>query len=245
MKRARDPVRNLLLDSLSASDRDLVAEDLQAFALERGDVLFEPGQDVVSVYFPGPGTLAALVLDLREGATAEAAMIGHEGAIGGVISDGDKPAFARGVVQMSGSALRLAVDVLTSAQQRSATLRDHFARYADCLLAEVLQSVACNRAHDFDARLARWLLTLHDRIGHAELSITHGFIAEMLGVQRPYVTRVIGDLVENGAVAKGRGKIIIKDRRILQRATCECYARLRQHYDRVLPGVYPHPRGVT
>ena len=241
MKRARGPVHNLLLDALSASDRDLVAEGLQAFTLERGDVLFEPGQDVVNVYFPGSGTIAALLLDLREGATAEAAMIGREGAIGGVISDGEKPAFARGVVQISGSALRLAIDVLTSAQQRSAALRDHFARYGDCLLAEVLQSVACNTAHDFDARLARWLLTLHDRIGHAELSITQGFIAEMLGVQRTYATRVIGDLADRGAIEKRRGKIIIKDRSKLKRAACECYARLRQHYDRVLPGVYPRP----
>ena len=101
--------------------------------------------------------------------------------------------------------------------------------------------MACNTAHAFDARLARWLLTLHDGIGHAELSITQGFIAEMLGVERTYATRVIGDLVKRGAIEKGRGKITIKDRRKLERAACECYARLRQHYDRLLPGVYPRP----
>jgi CRP-like cAMP-binding protein len=241
MKHARGPVRNRLLETLPAGDAELIAGGLQALSLETGDVLFEPGQDVANTYFPGSGTIAALILDLREGAAAEAAMVGHEGAIGGVISDGDKPAFARGVVQMPGSALRLATDVLASAQRRSAALRDHFARYADCLLGEVLQTVACNTAHDFDARLARWLLTLHDRIGHAELSVTQGFIAEMLGVQRTYATRVIGDLVKRGAIEKGRGKITIKDRRKLERAACECYARVRKHYDRVLPGVYPRP----
>jgi CRP-like cAMP-binding protein len=239
MKRARGPVHNRLLDALPAGDRDLIAEDLQTFTLERGDVLFEPGRDVVNVFFPGRGLIAALVLDLREGATAEAAMIGLEGAVGGIISDGDKPAFARGVAQTEGSALRLAVDVLVRAQQRSAGLRDHFARYADCLLAEILQSVACNSAHEFDARLARWLLSFHDRIGNAELSITQGFIAEMLGVQRTYVTRVISYLVEHDAIETGRGKIIIKDRRKLEHAACECYGRLRAHYDKVLPGVYP------
>jgi CRP-like cAMP-binding protein len=241
MKRARGPVHNRLLETLSVGDRDLIVEGLQAFSLERGDVLFEPGQDVANTYFPGSGTIAALTLDLREGPAAEAAIIGCEGAIGGVISDGDKPAFARGVVQMPGLALRLATGVLASARWHSRALRDHFARYADCLLAEVLQTVACNTAHDFDARLARWLLTLHDRIGHAELSITQGFIAEMLGVQRTYATRVIGDLVKRGAIEKRRGKITIKDRRKLEGAACECYARLRQHYDRVLPGVYPRP----
>jgi CRP-like cAMP-binding protein len=120
MKRARGPVHNRLLETLPASERDLIAEDLRVFSLERGDVLFEPGQDVANTYFPGSGTIAALILDLREGAAAEAAMIGYEGAIGGVISDGDKPAFARGVVQMPGPSLRLATDVLASAQRRSA-----------------------------------------------------------------------------------------------------------------------------
>jgi CRP-like cAMP-binding protein len=108
------------------------------------------------------------------------------------------------------------------------------------LLAEILQSVACTTAHDFDARLARWLLSFHDRIGNDEMSITQGFIAEMLGVQRTYVTRVISYLVEHGAIETGRGRITIKDRRKLERAACECYGRLRQHYDKVLPGVYPH-----
>jgi CRP-like cAMP-binding protein len=243
MKRAKGPVPNLLLDALPASDRSLLAGGLQAFTLERGDVLFEPGEDVVNVYFPGPGTIAALVLNLREGTTAEVTMIGHEGAVGGIISDGDKPAFARGVVQIAGSALRLATDVLGSAKQRSPGLRDHFARYADCLLAQVLQSVACNAAHDFDARLARWLLALQDRTGSAELSITQGFVAEMLGVQRTYATRIMGTLEERGAIEKGRGKITIKDRRTLERAACECYTRLRRHYDKILPGVYPYATG--
>ena len=119
MKRARGPVRNRLLETLPVGDRDLIVEGLQPFSLERGDVLFEPGQDVANTYFPGAGTIAALTLDLREGPAAEAAMIGCEGAIGGVISDGDKPAFARGVVQMPGSALRLVTDVLASARWHS------------------------------------------------------------------------------------------------------------------------------
>jgi hypothetical protein len=83
MKHARGPVRNRLLETLPDGDLELIARGLQAFSLERGDVLFEPGQDVANTYFPGPGTIAALILDLREGAAAEAAMIGYEGAIGG------------------------------------------------------------------------------------------------------------------------------------------------------------------
>jgi CRP-like cAMP-binding protein len=122
---------------------------------------------------------------------------------------------------------------------RSPTLRDHFARYADCLLAQTLQSVACNAIHDMDARLARWLLTLQDRIGGDELHLTQEFIAEMLGVQRTYVTRVVGVLEKAGAIRKSRGALTVVNRGKLERQACECYAYLRRHFERVLPGVYP------
>jgi len=170
MKRAQDTVGNRLLKALAPRDRHLLSKHLEAVTLEDRAVLFEPGEDVVSIYFPGPGTVAALVLNLRDGATAEVALIGQEGAVGGIISGGHKPAFTRGMVQIGGPAMRLATDILEKAKLQSPTLRDHFARYADCLLAQALQSVACNAIHDLDARLARWLLTLQDRIGTDDLS---------------------------------------------------------------------------
>ncbi|MDQ0395728.1 Crp/Fnr family transcriptional regulator [Labrys monachus] len=241
MKRVQHPVRNRLLDALSAHDRGLLAHHAEAYGLEAGEILFEPGQDVLHVYFPGPGSIASLLLDLREGATAEAAMIGQEGAVGGIVSDGNKPAFARGAVQVAGTALRVPIEALEAAKQRSPTLRDHFARYADCLLAQVLQSVACNAVHDLDARLARWLLSTQDRIGGRDLRLTQQFIAEMLGVQRSYASRIIGDLEKKGIIATGRALVTIRDRRRLEGEACECYAYLRRHYQRVLPGVYPMP----
>ncbi len=230
---------NRLIDLLPASGRDVLAPRLQPVRFESGDVLFEPGDDVVSVFFPANGTIASLVLTLRDGATAEAAMIGQEGALGGIISEGDKPAFARGVVQIEGSGLRISTDDLDWARSRSPELRDHFARYADCLLAQVLQSVACNAVHELDQRLARWLLTTHDRTGKRELRVTQSFISEMLGVQRTYATRVIGELQKSGAIMRGRGTVTIVDRGMLERRSCECYGYLRRHFERLLPGVYP------
>jgi CRP-like cAMP-binding protein len=141
-------------------------------------------------------------------------------------------------VQLGGTALRLSTDALEVAKQRSPTLRDHFARYADCLLAQALQSVACNALHDFDARLARWLLGLHDRIGADDLYVTQDFVGEMLGVHRSYSTRVINDLQKKGAIRKARGKITIINRRKLEHQACECYDYMRRHFARVLPGVY-------
>jgi CRP-like cAMP-binding protein len=167
-------------------------------------------------------------------------MIGQEGAVGGIISEGNKPAFARGIVQIAGPVLQLSADKLDSAKQRSPTLRDHFARYADCLLAQVLQSVACNAVHEFDARLARWLLTTHDRVGHPDLLVTQDFIAQMLGVRRSYTTRVVGALEKAQAITRSRGRITVEDRRILETKACECYGYLRRHYERLLPGVYPN-----
>jgi len=239
MKRPQDIVGNRLLKALAPKDRHLLAKNLEAVTLEKGAVLFEPGEDVISIYFPGLGTVASLILNLRDGATAEAALIGREGAVGGIISGGNKPAFTRGVVQIGGPAVRLAANVLEKAKLRSPTLRDHFARYADCLLAQTLQSVACNAIHDMDARLARWLLTLQDRIGGDELHLTQEFIAEMLGVQRTYVTRVVGVLEKAGAIRKSRGALTVVNRGKLERQACECYAYLRRHFERVLPGVYP------
>jgi len=227
------------LAALTPRDLALVYPALEMVHLNAGDILFEPGEDVTHICFPSQDMIAALVLNLREGQSAEAAMIGCEGAAGGVISEGHKPAFARGVVQIGGSASRLSTKVLNSAKERSPALRDHFARYADCLLAQTLQSVACNAVHELDARLARWLLTLQDRLGKAELRVTQEFIAQMLGVHRSYTTRIIGGLERRGAILKARGVIVIVDRRKLEAQACECYAYLRRHFERLLPGVYP------
>jgi len=238
MKRVQHPVDNRLLSALPAEDRALLGP-LEGFSFEKGEVLFEPGADVVNVYFPAPGMIASFVMDLRDGVTTEAAMIGQEGAVGGIVSHGNRPAFARAVVQIAGEALRIPTDALEFAKQRSPTLRDHLARYADCLLAQVLQTVACNAVHGYEGRLARWLLTLQDRVGAARLPVTQQFVSEMLGVQRTYTTRLIGALERAGTITKERGVIEITDRAQLERRACECYSYLLRHYGRVLPGVYP------
>jgi CRP-like cAMP-binding protein len=238
MKRVQHSLGNRLLSALSPADLALL-EPFETFSLEREEVLFEPGDDVVNVYFPTPGMIASFVMDLRDGITAEAAMVGQEGALGGIISQGHKPAYARATVQIGGRALRISTDVLDAAKQRSPALRDHFARYADCLLAQILQTVGCTAVHDYEARLARWLLTLQDRMEGTRLPVTHQLISEMLGVRRSYTTKVVGGLERAGAIQAGRGFVEITDRAQLERRTCECYGYLRRHYERLLPGVYP------
>ena len=228
---------NRLLAALRPRDLVLLSNYLEEVTMRTGEVLFEAGKDVDHVHFPHLGMIAGLVLNFREGAKTETAMIGYEGAVGGVISEGEKPAFTQIVVQVGGTAARLPTDVLEKAKRSSPTLRDHFARYADCLLAQVMQSVACNATHDFDARLARWLLSVQDRTGRDELRVTQDFISEMLGVRRSYITRITTKLQHQGAIEKKRGAIVVADRRKLEHQACECYAHLQQHYNRLLPGV--------
>ena len=230
--------RNLLLRSLAETERRLVASHLEEVRLKTGEVLFEPGDDVTHVTFPLDGTVASLLVPLREGRFVETATVGHEGAIGGVISQGFLPAFNRAVVQIGGAALRLSAARLQTAKQASPVLRNALTRYSDCLLAQVLQSVACNAVHPIEQRGAKWLLTLHDRLGTDTLPVTQELLADMLGVRRTYLSGVLGRLQQQGLVQISRGRITISNRQALQRAACECHGRVRGHFARVLGASY-------
>ncbi len=228
-------VTNRLIASLRPADLTLLEPHLEPVVLSRGEVLFEPGDDVVATYFPAAGTMASMVLPMADGRVVEAASIGREGAIGGIVSAGQKPAFARAVVQMPGTALRLDAARLDEAKDGSKTLRDLFARYADALLAQILQSVACNALHTIEQRYCRWLLMTQDRVGGTELLLTQEFLSEMLGVQRTTVTAAARALQERGAIQYRRGRIAILDRPKLERLACECHGVVRRHYERVMP----------
>jgi CRP-like cAMP-binding protein len=228
-------VTNRLIASLKPGDLSILEPHLEPVVLSRGEILFEPGDDVSATYFPAAGTMASLVLPMADGRAVEAASIGREGAIGGIVSAGHKPAFARAVVQMPGTALRLEAARLDEAKDRSKTLRDLFARYADALLAQILQSVACNALHTIEQRYGRWLLMTQDRVGGNELALTQEFLSEMLGVQRTTVTAAARTLQDKGLIQYRRGRITILDRLRLERLSCECHGAVGRHYERVMP----------
>jgi CRP-like cAMP-binding protein len=202
-------------------------------------VLFEPGDDVTHAYFPASGTVLSLVAAMADGRTTEVALVGCEGALGGLISAGRKPAFARAVTQIGGAALRLESGRLEEAKATNARLRDLIHRFTDALLAQVLQSVACSALHAVEARACRRLLEIRDRSGSDELPITQEHLAELLGVQRTTVTRVLADLASSGAIAARRGRIILANRPRLMRGACECHEAVRRHFEVVAPGLYP------
>lgn len=229
---------NLLLSALRLPDLALIKPHLELKAYQRGDVVFEAGEEVRFISFPLDHCVAALVIGLQDGRAVETATVGHEGAIGGVVSQGLLPAFSRAVVQVPGSVLRIEAAVLQHIKQTSPGLRNLITRYSDCLLAQVLQSVACNTSHTIEARCARWLLSLQDRLGGDILPVTHEMLAELLGVQRSYLTRTLRTLQEQGLIQVRRGRIIIKSRLAVEQAACECHGAVKRHFESVLGAVY-------
>lgn len=234
-----DEPQNNLLATLRADDRKRLAGDLEPVTLAAGDVLYEVGDDVDEVYFPCGPALVSFMVAFEDGKTAETALIGREGAIGGIVSQGRLPAFARSIVQYPGRFQRLPVARLAAAKAASPSLDRLFARYADCVVAQIFQAVACSATHGIEQRLARWLLATRDRTGELHVPVTQERLAATLGVGRGYVTRVVTDLREAGVLDSRRGGLTILDLDGLTHRACGCNNAIRQHFKAVLAGVYP------
>jgi hypothetical protein len=228
---------NRLLAALSPRDFAVLAPHLDRVTLPRGRVLFEPGDEVDITFFPCHRTMTSLLVVTLDGHEVEAATIGREGAVGGIVSEGHKPAYGRAVVQVAGDAMAIATAHLELAKTGSTRFGDLFSRYADALLAQMMQSVACNALHRVEERCARWLLAAHDRAGDQIIHLTQESLAEMLGVQRTTVSTVTAELAARGLLRTHRGRVEILDRKGLERASCECYRAVEDHFARLLPEV--------
>jgi CRP-like cAMP-binding protein len=230
---------NRLLKQVQSPDDLLIGRWLERIDLQRGETLFEPGDEVEHVHFPCEGTIISLMIGTANGHAVEVLSIGCEGAAGGVVSQGLLPAYTHAVVKIGGPSLRISVVKLQQLKASSPALRNLITRYGDCLLAQVLQLVACNALHALEARCARWLLSVQERLASNELPITQEELAGSLGVQRSYASRVLQHLQSEGLIKMTRGRITILDRDRLMQTSCECYQAVREHFDRVLAGVYP------
>jgi CRP-like cAMP-binding protein len=230
---------NNLLRSLRPADAAILDPLLEPWIGRRGEIIYEPGDTVRWVYFPCASSMISYLVVLQNGMGVEAALVGREGAIGGIVSRGRLPAFARAEVQFPGPFMRMAVADLEDAKQRSATLGNLFARYADCMMAQILQSVACNAAHSIEQRTAKWLLSAVERTGGPDIPLTQDQLAAMLGVGRSYISRVLRTFKQRGIVEIRRGSLAIRSLDSLRAMACECNDRVRDHFEEVLSGVYP------
>lgn len=160
-----DPASNSLLAALAPRDRQLLAACLKPVDLRTGDIIYQPGDDVRFAVFPCGPTLLAFRVLLDDGRSIDTTLVGREGALGGIVSRGRLPAFARADVQFGGPAFKAETAALEDIKRRAPALDGLFARYADCLLAQVFQAVACNAAHSIEQRAAKWLVTAAERTG--------------------------------------------------------------------------------
>jgi len=231
--------QNALLQKLSTEDFELLAPHLQSVDLAANHILHHAGDSITAIHFPcGPAfvSFAVAVEDDRE---VESLLVGREGAIGGIVSQGRLPAYARAEVQLGGLFYRIDLRDLEEAKRQSPTLRNLFARYADCLMAQVFQSVACNAAHTIEQRTAKWLLAAIERTGAVDVALTQEQLAAMLGVGRSYLSRVIHDLRAREVIVTRRKRIGVRNVDRLRSLACECNACVSGHFDNVLEGVYP------
>jgi biotin operon repressor len=230
---------NNLLSILRPEDLNLLLPHFRSFQSAANTVLYDHGQNVETVYFPCRTTLASFMISTEEGTIVETMMVGREGAVGGIVSQGRLPAYSRTMVQYNGEFVTLPVAVLDAAKQKSRTLDSLFARYADCMLAQIFQSTACNAAHNIEQRAAKWILAAIERTGVDEVPLTQERLSSMLGVGRSYVSRVIGRFKEDGILNVRRGHILVHDRDRLESRSCSCNETVKAHFDTVLKGVYP------
>ena len=230
-------MKNRLIASLPAEDFALLSAQLFPVDLEKGRLLFDPGDPIETVYFPHDCVISLMTL-MHSGAAIESVTIGREGAFGLMTALGPRASLSRAIIQIPGSASRISASAFQQCCKRSPALVSLVDRHNDALFGHAVHSVACNALHSVEARFCRWLLTCHDRIDSNTVSLTQEFLADMLGVQRTTVTAVAGGLQSKGLIRYRRGVVDILDRDSLELAACECYGAVRGIYERLLPASF-------
>ncbi len=225
--------KNQLLAALPAEEWERWHRELEAVELGLGDVLYESGGKMTHVYFPTTAIVSLLYV-MENGASAEIAVVGHEGIVGVSLFMGGESTPSRAVVQSAGQGFRLGAAQIQEHFKRAPVLH-LLLRYTQALITQMAQTAVCNRHHSLDQQLCRWLLLSLDRLSGTELVMTQELIANMLGVRREGVTESATKLQKAGLIKYSRGRITVLDRPGLEARSCECYGVVKKEYDRLLP----------
>jgi CRP-like cAMP-binding protein len=228
------PEQNHLLQVLPEDVRNRVFPQLELVTLPLGHVLYESGIALHHVYFPAK-SIVSLLYVMKDGASAEIAVVGNEGVVGVALFMGGETTPNRAVVQSAGAAYRLKEQVLKLEFGQSGALQHLFLRYTQSLLTQMAQTAVCNRHHTVEQQLCRWLLMSLDRLPSNKLTMTQELISNMLGVRREGVTEAAGKLQALGVIQYSRGLITVLDRPKLEKICCECYRVVKLETDRLLP----------
>lgn len=218
----RPPVTNKLLAELPRAVYNRMLPQLETVTLMYGDILFEVGEVIKHVYFPSD-SLVSLLTQVDSHHALEVGMVGNEGLVGVGFALGINTSPVRAMVQGSGAALRMKAIRFRTELQQSTHLQKGVSLYTHALMAQIAQTAACNRFHNIEARLARWLLMTRDRVGANQFHLTQEFLSDMLGVRRVGVTKAAHALKNRDLIDYRRGNIDIVDGRGLEKAACSCY----------------------
>jgi len=233
MPTPRHPKDNRLLAALPDAEWQRWLPELEWVQMPLGEVLYESGGPLSHVYFPTTAIVSLLYV-MENGASAEIAVVGHEGVVGISLFMGGESTPSRAVVQSAGEGFRMKAAAIKSAFHHAPVLH-LLLRYTQALITQMAQTAVCNRHHSLDQQLCRWLLLSLDRLKGSELVMTQELIANMLGVRREGVTEGALKLQKAGLIKYSRGRISVLDRPGLEARSCECYAVVKKEYDRLLP----------
>jgi CRP-like cAMP-binding protein len=234
MSTSKHPQENHLLSVLSQAEWKRIEPHLLRVDMSLGQVVYESGDRLAHVYLPTTAIISLLYV-MKDGATAEMAIVGNEGLVGIALFMGGETAPGRAVVQSAGHAYRLDARILKEEFDRAGPVQRLLLRYTQALLTQMAQTAVCNRHHSIDQQLCRWLLLSIDRLPSNELKMTQELIANMLGVRRSGVTDAAMKLQDAGLIRYSYGHIEVLDRPGLEKRVCECYGVVRSEFDRLLP----------
>jgi CRP-like cAMP-binding protein len=221
-------IANKVLLSLTPRQFRLVRPRLKFQILSHHDIVHESQRKVDWIYFPNDG-LISLVIVMTNGKTAEAGVVGSEGVVGLEGAFGLKRSPIREIVQVSGTAYRMSAEKLQKIFQSDPDVLLRFSRFAVVNRMQVSQTAACNRLHEVEKRLARWLLMTQDRVQSGLIPMTHDFLATMLGTDRGSVTTAAGVLQKQRIIEYTRGSVRVLNRKALEECSCECYGLIREY----------------
>jgi CRP-like cAMP-binding protein len=221
------PVSNRILLALPDDVFRSLRPALEFLAMPHHRILYEPNRKMEFAYFPNKG-LISLVIVMADGKTVEVAVLGREGVAGVPAIFGLRKSPIREVVQIAGDGFRVRASALQRILESSPCLREVLGRYSVVLAMQISQTAACNRLHDLEQRLARWLLMAQDRVDTGCVEMTHDFLATMLGTDRPSVSVAAANLQRKEIIDYTRGSVQILNRKELEKSACECYEMIQQ-----------------
>jgi CRP-like cAMP-binding protein len=228
------PEQNCILEAQPREERERLFPHLKLVTLPLGSALYESRDAQRYIYFP-IDAIVSLLYVLKDGSSAEIAVVGNDGAIGIALFMGGATTTNRAIVQSAGTAYRLTKRRLRREIERHGELLHVLLRYSQALITQMAQTAVCNRHHSVDQQLCRWLLLSLDRLASSKLNMTQELIANMLGVRREGVTEAAGKLQKLGVIEYRRGQITVLNRARLEALACECYEVVKKETGRLLP----------